>query len=298
MRPLETISLLAMAALWGASFVFQRLLVPLFGPFPNTFLRLIIAGIALILFCLVTRHRLSFKGQWQILFVLGILSSALPYTLFAFGAQSLSAAILSVLNATAPMFGALFASLLLKEKLTKSQKTGLLIGTAGVAMVSKIWDSHLGDSAFLGFIACLLAAASYGLSSVLAGMRAKDIPPLTLATAGQLLGGLTLTPFALFLWPAAPLPASVWPKMVAFAILCSATPFLLYMWLLNRVGPTKALTVTFLIPVFGTLWGLLILREPLGTIQLIGGVVIVLGTAFVLRKEPEVQSPSGSRSST
>lgn len=286
MRAKEVASLLAMGALWGGSFAFQRVLVPLFGPLPNTFLRLIFASFSLLAYCLLTRHRLEFKGRIWTFVVLGIVSSALPYTLFAVGAKELSTAILAVLNATAPLFGAVFSAIWLREKVSTTQLMGLFVGAIGVAIVSQVWNGHMGQGALIGVLACLVASACYGLAGVFVVLWAKDVPSLTLATAGQLFGGIALAPLAAATWPRDALPSWSWPMIAVFGVLCSATPYVLYMWLIGKVGATRSLTVTYLIPVFGCVWGLVLLHEPLTLVQVLGGLVILVGTYLVSRKDP------------
>ncbi|MCW5937206.1 MAG: DMT family transporter [Fimbriimonadaceae bacterium] len=284
MRPAETASLLSMAALWGGSFVFQRALVPVFGPIPLTFLRLAFAGSFLLIFAAVRGKRFPLKSRLGFLFGIGLLSSAVPYSLFAFGATKLSAALLGVLNATAPMFGALFAALWLRERLTALQATGLVVGAGGVAIVSEAWTANLRDGSTLAILACLLASACYGLSGIVMKLNAKGLGSLELATGGQVFGALALALPAAILWPrAAPVPPADFGLAAAFGAFCSALPFLVYTWLLARVGPTRALTVTFLIPLFGALWGWLLLHEPLHPVQFLGGGVILLGTYLVTR---------------
>lgn len=289
MKPREVASLFVMGALWGGSFVFQRLLVPLYGPLPNTFLRLVSAGLALAAFCALTRQKVEWRGRLGVLWLTAVLTAALPYTLFAFGALKLSSAILAVLNATAPMFGAVFAVIWLKEKFTPLRLLGLGLGAVGVAMISQVWNAKAGDGAVPAVLACLLAAACYGLSGVVVKLRASDASAITLATSGQLIAGLTLAPLAAATWPAQPVPGWAWGMVVVFGVVCSALPYLLYMWLQFNVGPTRALTVTYLIPVFGGLWGWLLLREPLTLVQIAGGVVVLAGTALVVKKV----TPSG-----
>ncbi len=283
MKPIETTSLFAMAALWGGSFVFQRTLVPLLGPLPLTFLRLLFAGAVLIAVAVAQRRQVPVRSRFGILVVVALLTSAVPYSLFAFGAKSLSTALLSVLNATAPMFGAAFAAIWLRERLTPVQGLGLLLGAAGVGVVGEVWSSQVGAGFALAVLACLVAAACYGLSGIVIKRHAEGLSALDLALGGQALGALLLALPAASQWPAQPVPPRAFAEAAAFGVLCSALPFLLYTWLLARVGPTRALTVTFLIPVFGALWGWTLLREPLHPVQFVGGGVILLGTYLVAR---------------
>ena len=225
MRPAETASLFAMAALWGGSFVFQRALVPLYGPVPLTFLRLAFAGAFLLVVARASRRPVVLRQRFWLLLGLGLLTSAVPYTLFAFGAKTLSSALLAVMNATAPMFGAVCSAVWLAERLRPLQAVGLFVGAAGVAVVSEAWT------------ASVTAEAGLAIAAV-------------------------------------------------FGVTCSALPFLLYTWLLNRVGPTRALTVTFLIPVFGALWGWAVMQERVSPVQFAGGAVILLGTYLVTRRQP------------
>jgi drug/metabolite transporter (DMT)-like permease len=287
MRTAETASLLAMAALWGGSFVFQRALVPLYGPVPLTFLRLFFAGSFLLLVAWASRRPLPFaKGFWLLLGI-GLLTSAVPYTLFAFGAKTLSSALLAVMNATAPMFGAVFSVIWLAERLRPVQIVGLLVGTAGVAVVSEAWTAQVTAEAWTAIVACLLAAACYGLSGVVMKRRGGGLSALDLAIGGQAMGAVALLGPAAATWPAQATFDGRLAVAAVFGVTCSALPFLLYTWLLNRVGPTRALTVTFLIPVFGALWGWAILAETIHPVQLVGGAVILVGTYLVARREAE-----------
>jgi drug/metabolite transporter (DMT)-like permease len=294
-RHAETGALVGMAALWGGSFVFQRALVPVYGPVPLTFLRLLFAGLFLAAVSAARRKTVVRWPKLGVLMVFALLSTAVPYTLFAFGAKTLSTAVLSVLNATAPMFGAAFAAVWLRERLRPWQAAGLLVGSAGVAVAGSVWDKGLPAGSLLAVGACLAASACYGLYGVAVQRNRAEMGPLELATAGQALGAVAMAGPALAVWPAVALDGHL-AAAVAFGVLCSGVPFLLYTWLLSRVGPTRALTVTFLIPVFGALWGSLLLHEALTQGHWIGGATILLGTYLVTRKGGAPEASGGPTS--
>lgn len=285
MRPAEVAALVAMAALWGGSFVFQRVLVPVFGPWALTFVRLAFAGAFLVAVALWRKEPALRLSRIGVLAGLSALGAAAPYVLFAFGASTLSTALLAVLNATAPMFGAMFAAIWLAERLSWLRSAGLLVGIAGVAVSGQVWSAGLPARSHLAVAACLLAAACYGLYGIAVRRSPKPMEPLELAAGSQALGAVWLAvPSAL----TRPERVEAWHLALAalFGVLCSGVPFLLYTWLLGRVGPTRALTVTFLIPVFGALWGYLVLHEGLTWSNWVGGVLILAGTYMVTRKEP------------
>lgn len=291
MRYAEAAALLGVAALWGGSFVFQRVLVPVYGPVPLTFLRLGFAGVFLVGFAVVRRKPVV---QWRkigLLALLAVASAAAPYTLFAFGARTLSSAVLSVLNATAPMFGAVFAAVWLAERLRPWQIAGLFLGSAGVVVSSRAWESELPKGSMLAVGACLLAAACYGLYGVGVQRSRSQFTPLELATASQALGAVVLLGPTAAMGPSFSLDRNM-ALAAAFGVLCSGVPFLIYAWLLGRLGATRALTVTFLIPVFGYLWGFLLLGEHLAIANWAGGVLILLGTYCVTKTERVLASES------
>ncbi|MGE0001136.1 MAG: DMT family transporter [Fimbriimonadaceae bacterium] len=284
MRYAEAAALLGIAALWGGSFVFQRVLAPVYGPVPLTFFRLGFAGLFLIGFALVRRQPVVQWPRIGQLALLAVVSAAAPYTLFAFGAKTLSSAVLSVLNATAPMFGAVFAAVWLAERLSPWQIAGLFLGGAGVVVSSRAWESGLPPGSLLAVGACLLAAACYGLYGIGVQRSRSRFTPLELATASQAIGAVLLLAPTAATGPRFLLDRNL-ALAAAFGVLCSGVPFLIYTWLLGRLGATRALTVTFLIPVFGSLWGFLLLGERLAIAHWAGGALILLGTYYVTRRE-------------
>ena len=281
MRRADTARLLLLAAIWGASFLFMRIVAPVLGPVVTAELRTLIAGVALAAYFAL----MSISAEWRRFarhyIVVGILSSALPFLLWAYAALSLSAGLLSVLNATAPMFGALCSAVILRERLTARRVMGLVVGVAGVALVTRPGsDAALHYPAIIGALA---ACFCYGLVATYVRRWANHVPSRSMAAGSQLAAGILLAPL-IPLWPpmAAPTPLVI-ASILALGLVCSGIAYLLYFRLIADLGATGALTVTYLIPVFGVLWGVLFLGETVSLSMLAGAALVVLGTVFVLR---------------
>jgi drug/metabolite transporter (DMT)-like permease len=281
MRQADTVRLVSLAAIWGASFLFNRIAAPVLGPVLTAELRTLIAGIALAAFFAASGFDPEWRRWWRQYVIVGIFSSAVPFLLWAYAALSLTAGLLSVLNATSPMWGALCSALLLGERLNARRITGLVIGVAGVALVTQ--PAGGSDLYYPAVGAALVAAFCYGLIATYIKRWATGVPSRGMAAGTQMAAGVLLMPF-IPLWPpaAAPTPL-VAASILALGLVCGAIAYLLYFRLIADIGATGALTVTYLIPVFGVLWGALFLGEPIPLSMLAGGALVVLGTVFVLR---------------
>ena len=279
MRRADAARLISLAAIWGASFLFNRIAAPALGPIVTAELRTLIAGIALAVYFAVS----GFDPQWRRFgrhyFVVGILTSALPFVLWAYAALSLTAGLMSVINATSPMWGAVCAAVFLGERLTARRTVGLAIGIVGVVLVT----GPEATFTLAPVVAALCAALSYGLAGAYMKRKAADVPSRGMAVGTQLVAGFILIPL-IPLWPpaAAPTPL-IAGSMLALGLVCGAIAYLLYFRLIADIGPTGALTVTYLIPVFGVLWGALFLGETISLPMLAGAALVLLGTVFVLR---------------
>jgi drug/metabolite transporter (DMT)-like permease len=284
MKAQNLLELVTLAGLWGASFLFMRMGAAEFGPAALVFVR--VAGAAALLLPL-----LLFKGQgaalrqhWKPIAVVGIANSAIPFTCFVVAALVLNASLMSVFNATAPIWGALIAWLWLGDKLGPSRSLGLAVGLAGT--VALAWGkadlkpgTH-GISPALGIAACLLATLLYGWSINFTRKRLSGVPPLAIATGSQCSAALALALPALWAWPQVAPSANAWWAAAALAIGCTGLAYLLFFRLIARAGSSYAISVTFLLPAFATLWGWLFLAEVPTTRMWVGGAVILLGTAL------------------
>jgi drug/metabolite transporter (DMT)-like permease len=267
-----------LAAIWGASFLFNRITAPVLGPVLTAELRTLIAGIALAIF-------FGFNPGWRRwgreYLIVGILTSALPFLLWAYAALTLTAGTMSVLNATSPMWGAVWSAILLHERLGARKVLGLVIGVAGVALVTG--PAAESEFSYAATGAALAAAFCYGLAGAYMLRWASGAPSRGMAVGTQLSAGILLIPFIALSPPVtAPTPL-VAASMLALGLVCGAIAYVLYFRLIADIGATGALTVTYLIPVFGVLWGALFLGEAVSLAMLAGGALVILGTVFVLR---------------
>jgi drug/metabolite transporter (DMT)-like permease len=285
MRPADTVRLVSLAAIWGASFLFMRIAAPVLGPALTAELRTLIAGVALAAWFALTGFDPQYRRWGRQYVIVGIVSSAVPFLLWAYAALSVTAGLLSVLNATSPMWGALCSAVLLRERLNARRITGLGIGVAGVVLLTQ--PASQPDLHYPAIVAALVAAFCYGLIATYIKRWASDVPSRGMAAGSQLAAGILLIPF-IALWPppgasgmenAAGAVASI----LALGLVCSALAYLLYFRLIADIGATGALTVTYLIPVFGVLWGVLFLGESVSAAMLAGAALVIVGTLLVLR---------------
>lgn len=274
--------LLLLAALWGGSFLFMRVAAPHFGALPLAAVR--VAGAALLLVAILAAQRgfAGLRGHWRPISWVGISNSALPFLGFSIAALSIPAGLSSILNATSPMFGALIAMLWLRETGSPSRTLGLILGFAGVAMLA--WDNARVDSPSQGSATaiglCLGASALYGYSACFVRRHLATADPLAVACGSQISAALALALPALLLWPAATPPTPAWLAAAALALPCTGLAYVLYFRLIARIGPARAITVTFLIPAFAMLWASLFLGEIISLGMLGTACVILLGTGL------------------
>jgi len=290
------IRLFVLAAIWGCSFLFMRIAAPVLGPAVLIEYRLAFAAVFLLLVALVLRKKLDVRANWGHYLVLGFFNCALPFLLFAFAARTLSASLLSVLNATAPMWGALLGAVWTRTGIKPRVAAGLALGTVGVALLVGFDHVAARPGAGLAVAAALVAALCYGIASLYA-KTAKAVEPFANAHGSMWAGALLVLPLLPF-FPAPGQPtAGIMGATLALGIACSGVAYILYFKLIADVGSTSALTVTFLTPVFGILWGALFLGESVGWYTVAGSAIVLLGTALVTGfiGAPKNVAPAGAR---
>lgn len=273
-----------LAAIWGASFLFMRQGALELGPLPTAGLRVAIAALALLPVMLSRGLWPQFRRHWKAVMFCGLINSALPFALFSYAVLSISTGLTSILNATVPLFGALVAWAWLGERPGASRSLGLLIGFVGVALLAGDKASFKADvpmwQSALGALACLLATLSYAVAANYTQRYLSGLNPLMSATGSQIGAALGLAVPTLLLWPAQAPSALARGALLALGVLCTALAYVLYFRLIERLGPTRAITVTFTIPVFAVFYGVTLLGEQVTPWMLLCGAIVLCGTAL------------------
>lgn len=290
MRPADCLRLLLLAAIWGASFLFMRIIAPVLGTWPTAFFRALLATGGLLAILLLLRVSLDFRGKLGRCLVLGVINAGLPSAMYAAAAQVLPAGYSAIFNATTPLMGVLIGALFFTERLTPSKAGGVLLGLLGVALLTRTGPVAFDAELLWGALACLVATTCYGFAGFLARRWLDHQGGLDsrLAAFSSMVGAtlFLLPPFAVSAIgqpPASWGGAGVWLALAGLGLVCTAFAYVLYFRLLSDIGPVKSTTVTFLIPPFGVFWGALFLAEPLSWAYLYGGVLIALALWLVLK---------------
>ncbi len=278
--------LLLLAALWGGSFAFIRVAVPALGPLWLAESRVAIAFAALFALALFRRDVPRLRTHWRGFLAIGVINSALPFALFCYAEQYVTASTAAVLNATSPFFGAMVAAIWLKESPAPLKIIGMATGLAGVAVLVGWHPEPLAPETMLAMAACMAAALCYGIASVYAKLRMTGVPSFSIALYSQLGAALVLAPSLPLSPPTGRLSGLVVANVLALALASTAVAYMIYFRLIANIGPARALTVTFLIPLFGVMWGVVFLDETLTANTLAGCALILGGTWLAVRSKP------------
>jgi drug/metabolite transporter (DMT)-like permease len=235
----------------------------------------------LALWLAATRRYASLGRLWRAYLFVGLVNSALPFVLYGYAARALPASYMAILNSATPLFGAMLAAAFLDERLTAARVGGIACGVAGVVLVSRAGGLVVDAGVLLAIAASLAATFCYASAGVWLRRFGATLSPYAIAAWSQLFAGLALVAPGIAVPPPGPLSAPVVANLLALALLCSGVAYLLYYRLMQRIGPTKTLTVTFLMPAFGMAWGALFLGETISAAMLAGAALIVAGTALV-----------------
>lgn len=282
--------LLLLSAIWGGSFILMRVAVPALGPVALMAFRVLLAALFLAAVARLAGSRLAAASHGRHYLILGFFNSALPFLLFGYAALTLPASLLSILNATAPIWSTFIGVVWLRHRLTPKTLLGLCLGVAGVALLVGLDQAMLRPGAAIAAAAALGAALCYGIASLYA-KQARSVEPLANAHGSMWAAALWLLP-ASFFFPPAALPGSdILLAVVVLGVVCSGVAYLLYFRLIAEIGAAPALTVTFLIPLFGVLWGWLLLDEAIGWHTLAGAFIVIAGTALVTGFSPAALRP-------
>jgi drug/metabolite transporter (DMT)-like permease len=277
--------LIVLAAIWGSSFLFMRISAPVLGPALLIEYRVGFAALFLAIVAYFAKKNLDLRANWKHYAILGLFNSGLPFLMFAFAARTLTASVMSVINATAPMFAALVGALWMRQTVSKRVAAGLVLGTCGVALLVGFDHVSTREGAGLAIAAALFASFNYGVASVYT-RSAKSVEPFANAHGSMWAATILVLPAALFFPAPAAATTGTMAAALALGIMCTGVAYLLYFGLIRDVGMTSALTVTFLNPLFGILWGVLFLHETIGWNTVVGSAIVISGTALVTGYKP------------
>jgi len=289
MSPALALEFVLLAALWGSSFLFMHLGAAEFGALPTAGLRVAMAALFLLPVFLLKGVWVDFRQRARAILFVGLLNSGIPFALFAYAVMHISTGLSSILNATVPLTGAVVAWLWLKDRPGGSRMLGLAIGFGGVILLvaGKSGFSTTGlaggadaTTSLLAMGACLLATACYGIAASFTKRYLTGTHPLATATGSQIGATFGLALPTLWLWPSAPVSLTAWGALAAVALFCTSIAYILFFRIIARAGPAKALTVTFLVPVFALMYGAFFLGETITLWMVICGLIIVCGTAL------------------
>lgn len=284
MTPAALFDFFALSALWGASFLFMRVAAVEFGALPAAAGRVMVAALFLLPLLWLRGLVPELRRHWKKALLVGVLNSGVPFACYTFALLVITTGLAAILNATVPLFGAVVAWLWLKDRPAGSRVLGLVIGFAGVALLT--WDKAsfkpgaAGIAPAWAVLACLVATLCYGISASFAKRYLSGVPPLATATGSQVGASLALLLPALWWWPQHNPSLHAWLALVALGVACTGLAYILYFRLIETAGPARALAVTFVVPVFALGYGAVLLGETISPWMVGCGAVIVLGTAL------------------
>ncbi|CAK1791986.1 putative Permease of the drug/metabolite transporter (DMT) superfamily [Vibrio crassostreae] len=279
------LKLIMLAAIWGGSFLFMRIAANPLGPAVLIEARVLCAAVTLLLVSFYLKRKLSFNAHAKHFFILGLFNTALPFLFFAYAAQTLNASTLAILNSTAPIWAAIIGAIWTKTTLEARVLLGLGIGVTGVGVLVG-WDAmNIGQEAILPIFAAVMAAFSYGIASNYT-KQAPKVEAFNNAHGSMWAAVLIVLPFVFFI-PMQEAPnLTITMSVILLGAVCTGLAYLLYFNLINELGAPSALSVTFLIPVFGILWGNLFLDEAIGINTVVGSILVITGTMLVTGMTP------------
>ena len=284
----DLIIFITLSFMWSLSFIFYRIGVPEFGSLAFASLRVVLAGLTMLVFVLIKKkNRQGIVENWKMLTLVGLFSAAIPFILFSFSARSVNAGVLAVLNASVPMMSGFIASTFFKDRLSKKQILGLVIGVIGIIILMS--ENLFGEQAatsgsgLLPMGYALLACVGYAVGANITRSYLDNVSPVAITAGSLIIASVIMLPVALYAFPyGKSISLTAWVSVICIGVLSTAVALIFMNQLIKSIGPMRATSITLVIPIFAIILGYLLLGEALDTPAIIGSVVILFGTYLSL----------------
>ena len=282
MRSQDLARLVALGAMWGGSYLFMRVAVPHLGSALMIELRVLVAGVLLAIALFAGGRRPDWRRHWRAWLFAGVVGTAVPFMLIAEAVRTIDASTAAILNALVPLFTTMVAALWIRDRITPPKAAGILLSLAGTGVLVGWTPTPMSAGELLAASMSVTATILYGINIVFSRVHLRDAPPIATSAVSLLLAALVLAPFTPLDRNLAAVPMSAWMAMLGLAIVSTTVAFIYYYRLIADIGPVKASTVTLLVPVFGMVWGVLFLGEPVTPGRVAGCAIILFGCSMIL----------------
>lgn len=274
-----------LAAIWGASFLFLRITSPVFGPVFLIEMRVLSALFVLLPLCLALgKHREAIQN-WKTIFFISLFNMSLPFCLLAYATLSINAGFASILNATVPFFTAFLAFVFWGHRLSLVAIAGMVIGFTGVVVLMLDFsESSSAAGNLLAIAAGLFASVLYGASANLTAQYLSGVSGLAITTGSLLIASICLLPFALWQQPEVMPSGIIWLNVIALGVVCTGLAYVIFYRLIARIGSSRTVSATLLVPVFSLAWGKLFLSEGITLFMLFACGLVLFGVGLTTGK--------------
>jgi len=279
----DFMTLFIVSILWGGSFLFLRLLViDGLEPLQIVSIRMILAAIFIAPFFMLKMKKYSFYDHGFSILLIGILNTALPFTLFSYASLSLGAGSLSILQATVPILTALILFSLYKGEFSYFKLIGVLIGLFGLFFLV----GPSGNLDLFSSMLCVIASLSYAIAGVYLSKTPSSMSNSFIGMGSIIVGAIVLSPFLFFYSDRIYEISSIsWLYLALLGVINTSLAYVLFIKLIKRIGPINASFVTYLVPVSSIFLGIVVLDEILTTSMIIGTALIFLGVFFANKQK-------------
>lgn len=286
MRPQDLARLVALAAAWGASYLFMRYAVPFLGPIPMIEMRVLFAGLLVAAFLYAKGQGVGWREHWRGYLFVGAIGMAVPFVLIAEALRTIDASTAAILNALSPLFASIVAAVWIRDPITPAKAGGIALCLVGTAVLVGWTPQPMSSKELVAAAMSVAATAIYGFTIVFTKVKLKGASPMGTSAATLLFAGLALLPLMPVDHNYSAVPVMAWLALAGLVLFSTVLAFILYYRLIADVGPVKAITVTLLVPIFGMLWGVMFLGEPVTPGRLAGCAIILAGCSLILGLVP------------